>query len=718
MFNGKVGSLILVLLIFGAFMTGCFWGKGDNSPATPAPAVINEPLTSVRFEIALPAENASLRAAAGDVPQVFFELRLLDRSSSSSPVVMLRKQALVSAGDGGFVASVRFENVAVLPAIASMSINGGYLVGADSKQYRIWVGRKDLVAASENVITLVGKGDKSPVDVAVNLLDRLIADPANVANLALPIFEKVDAIVAGLNLNSTTVYDDAYTAYNGAYGVITVPADAEFTPPSGYASLAFPKKDSSVQLVMPSFTAASAAWMILVNRSASSLTPSWSVAKSVSPSLRLSAMPVSEVAESSGSLTPQQRFDLLLRRKFEPSGSMAKLSSLRQSLRPAVSEGSTESFYHVTNSAPETFGTINATCRRVSVHANGRATYFFLDNLDAGMANINIVVDLVRDKWEKSGGIYEKNRQIFGVEPDGVFTSSDVTPVDTTASATYILISRQIFTAGYFYSRDLFPEPNFNQKKIIFLQLPAKTSTSNEYLLAVDMLASTAAHELQHMIHYWQKRSLTAEQYNANAWLDEAMSGYAEHVNGFSIADQNNQPKASQVKQYLELVQSIKTNTWYSSGYSDLTAYAYYGKAYLFGVWLAQNYGTAGVVTGLLNNNQVGDNAIDYFNGSETPSQTYAKFLLALIVNNSDGGFYGFKGLSLNQIYAFRYNLASVTLSGPYSQTVDVSAAGGLGQPVLSQFAAAYVKIINGNGGNVTFNATLPAGVSLFHLQK
>ena len=44
MFNGKVGSLILVLLISGAFMTGCFWGKGDNSPATPAPAVINEPL--------------------------------------------------------------------------------------------------------------------------------------------------------------------------------------------------------------------------------------------------------------------------------------------------------------------------------------------------------------------------------------------------------------------------------------------------------------------------------------------------------------------------------------------------------------------------------------------------------------------------------------------------------------------------------------------------
>lgn len=714
--GSKVGSLILALLIAATFMTGCFFGKDGRSSVTQ-PEVLAEPLTSVRFEISLPAESISLRAAVGDVPQVFFELRLLDRSSSSFPVVILRKQAQVTAGDGGFVASARFENVAVLPAIASMSINGGYLVGADSQQYHIWVGRKDLVAASENVITLVGKGDKSPVDVAVNLLDRLIVVPANVAKLALPIFEKVDGIVAGLNLNSATVYDDAYAAYNAAYGVITVPADAEFAPPADYASLAFPKKDSSVQLLMPSFTAASEAWVVLMNRSSGNLTPSWSAPQSVSGSLRPSVGPVS-AAGSSGSLTPQQRFDLLLRRKFEPSASTTA-SSWRQSLRSAVSEGTREAFFHITNPEPETFGSISATCRRIAVNANGRAAYFFLDDLDSGVANINIIIDLIRDKWERSGGIYEKNRQVFGNEPDGVFTSSDVSSVDLIASATYILISHQIFTAGYFYSKDLFPQTNSNRKKIIFLQLPAKTSTSNEYLLAADMLASTAAHELQHMIHYWQKRTLTAEQYNANDWLDEAMSGYAEHVNGFSLADQNNQSKASQVKQYLEMVQSIKTNTWYSSGDSDATAYAYYGKAYLFGVWLAQNYGTGGVVTGFLNNGQVSDAAIDYLNGGETPSQTYARFLLALRVNDSlDGGFYGFKGLNLNQEYFFRYGLASVVLSGPFSQTVNVSVAGAAGQPVISPYAAAYVKIINGNGGNVSFNATLPTGVSLFHLQK
>lgn len=714
--SGKVGSLVLVLLISVFCMTGCFFNKDGRDSSGTQPPVLTEPLTSVRFEISLPAENSSLRAATGDVPQVFFELRLLNRSSSSSPVVMLRKQAQIVASDSGFIASTLFENVAVLPAIASMSINGGYLVGVDSKQYRVWVGRKDLVAASENVITLVGQGDKSAVDVAVNLLDRLTATPANVATLALPIFEKVDGIVAGLNLSSTTVYDDAYAAYNAAYAPITVPAYVEFTPPADYASLAFPTT-GSVQLVMPSFTAASEAWMIIVNRSAGSLTPSWSVTKSVAPSLRFSAIPDLPAEDSSGSLTAQQRFDLLLRRKFEPSGAMAGPSSLRQSLRLAVSEGSTESFYHVTNPDPETFGTIDATCRRVSVHANGRATYFFLDNLDAGLANINIVVDLVRDKWEKSGGIYEKNRQIFGAEPDGVFTSSDVTSVDTTASATYILISRQIFTAGYFYPKDLFPETSSNRKKIIFLQLPTDTSSFNLYMQAVNMLASTAAHELQHMIHYWQKRSLTADQYNANSWLDEAMSGYAEHANGFSIADQNNQSKTLQVEQYLELVQNVKTNTWYSSGDSNATVNAYYGKAYLFGVWLAQNYGSNGSVQNLLSVQLTEKSAVEAFTG-ESFDKTFAKFMLAMAVNNSAGGIYGFKGLDLTATYSFGDGLSPVTLTGPARRTVSVATAGDFASPAISPYAAAYVNIIDGNGGNVTINATLPTGVSLFQLQK
>lgn len=710
--GSKVGSLILALLIAAAFMTGCFFGKDGRSSVTQ-PAVLTEPLTSVRFEISLPAESISLRAAVGDVPQVFFELRLLDRSSSSFPVVILRKQAQVTAGDGGFVASARFENVAVLPAIASMSINGGYLVGADSQQYRIWVGRKDLVAASENVITLVGKGDKSPVDVAVNLLDRLIVVPANVAKLALPIFEKVDGIVAGLNLNSATVYDDAYAAYNAAYGVITVPADAEFAPPADYASLAFPKKDSSVQLLMPSFTAASEAWVVLMNRSSGNLTPSWSVPIAVSGALRHSAVQSSQESYASSLPSSEElNFHLKLRKFSSPPGSGSFSGSIRPSLRAvAINDNLTFKAYV---SGTTAISTVNARCRYISQLSNGSKTFFFVDVDDLALSGIDSVLSGLDTRWAAAGsGIFDTNRNVFGIESPGTLNSSNLDDFNTNGDI-YILISRKIYTAGYFWATDLYPPTVFaesNHKKIFFLQLSSSLSDLNR---EINDLSATMAHEFQHMIHFWQKRKLL----QPDAWLDEAMSGYAEYINGFRIENQNNQSKALQVNYYFERVNSVRVDKWHLESDTNLVMGAHYGKAFLFGVWLAQNYGSNASVQNLISVQLTEKPAVEAFTG-ESFDKTFAKFMLALAVNDYfNGGIYGFKGLDLTSTYSFGASLSPVTLTGPARRTVSVATAGDSASPAISPYAAAYVKIINGNGGNVSFNATLPTGVSLFHLQK
>ncbi len=713
MANGRVGFLILVLLISVAFMTGCFFGRdGRDSSVTQAPAVSAEPITSVRFEIALPAENSSLRAAVGDVPQVFFELRLLDRSSSSYPVVMLRRQAQVTAGDGGFIASARFENVAVLPAIASMSINGGYLVGADSKQYRVWVGRKDLVAASENVITLVGKGDKSLVDVAVNLLDRLIAAPANVATLALPIFEKVDGIVAGLNLSSTTVYDDAYAAYNAAYAPITVPADAEFTPPSGYASLAFPKKDSSVQLIMPKFAAASEAWVVLMNRSSGNLTPSWSVPKAVAGALRQSAVTSSQESYNSSLPSSEElNFHLNLRKFRSPATFGSVSSSVRPALRPvAVNDDVTFKAYISGSTA---ISTVNARCRFISQMSNGSRTYFFVDMDNLALSGVESILSGLDTKWAAVGsGIFDTNRKIFGTEPPGTFNSSSNDDYNSNGDI-YVLISTKIYTAGYFWAADLYPATVYaesNHKKIFFLQLSSSFSDLNR---EINDLSATMAHEFQHMIHFWQKRKLP----QPDAWLDESMSGYAEYINGFRIESQNNQSKALQANYYFERVNSIRVNKWHLDSDTSLVMSAHYGKAFLFGVWLAQNYGSNGSVQNLLSVQLTEKSAVEAFTG-ESFDKTYAKFMLALAVNDSSGGTYGFKGLDLTATYSFGTGLSAVSLTGPARRTVSVASAGDSASPAISPYAAAYVKIISGNGGNVTVNATLPTGVSLFHIQK
>lgn len=711
---GKYRVGIVFLLAVAAFLAGCFGGSENALSVVPVAAPITTQTTSVRFEIAAPAMAGNLRAETGVVPQVFFELRLLDRNSSTMPVIRMVRQGQAVAESTGYTATARFENVPVLPAVASMSITGGYLAGAGGQNYKIWVGKKDLVAASENTVTLVGSGDKSATDVAVNLLDRLIAAPANVATLALPIFEKVDGIVAGLDLNSSTVYEQALLAYNAAYAPTPVPADAEFMPPSDYASLAYPKKDSSVSLTIPAFAAASEAWVLLINRSASTLTPSWSVSKTVSGSQMAAIISHNHVTNSHSEvfLTSAEQFHRDLRRHGGFSGlRTADTSLVRPSLRSAVSVGSLETFEHITNSSLMTFETITAHCKAVHLHANGRASYIFLDDANSSILNVDAVIAGLSAKWAESGKIHDTDRRVFGNDPEGIFLA-DNTNYDAAASATYILVSSKIYTAGYFYAGDLYVQDHSNRKKIFFLQLPADLSTTNAYKLAIDMLAATAAHEFQHMIHFWQKRSLTLQQYDANAWLDEAMSGYAEHINGFSVAAFNNRSKALDVNNYFAVANRTPVNQWFGNS-------ADYGKAYLFGIWLAQNFGTNdSVSSGLIANNNYADEAIRNFTGKSV-DEVYARFLLALAVNNyQDGGLYGIRALNLATDYAYLYGLANVKLTGPALNPINISLANGTGKPEISAYAAAFIKITNGNGDNVSITATLPTGISLFQLQK
>ncbi|MDD3146482.1 MAG: hypothetical protein PHD82_04190, partial [Candidatus Riflebacteria bacterium] len=331
-------------------------------------------------------------------------------------------------------------------------------------------------------------------------------------------------------------------------------------------------------------------------------------------------------------------------------------------------------------------------------------------DLDSLLPNVDTVIAGLSTKRAESGKIHDTNRRIFGNDPEGLFLADNVN-YDVTASATYILVSRKIFTAGYFYSGDLYIQDHSNWKKIFFLQLPADLTTYNAYKRAINMLAATAAHEFQHMIHYWHKRSLTSQQYDANGWLDEAMSGYAEHINGFSVADRNNQSKATQVNNYFAAVNSTPINQWFGNS-------ADYGKVYLFGTWLAQNFGLNDSVSGLLDGSYYADEAIRNFTGKSV-DEVYARFLLAIAVNNyQDGGLYGIRALDLANEYSFDYGLANVELTGPALNPINISLANEVGEAVISTYAAAFIKIREGNGENVSITATLPIGVSLFQLQK
>jgi len=303
----KVIVILALVVVFGA---GCSRYPAGVGPQSITPQVPREEksLTTVRLVFNGSSDNSSLRPAGA--PEVTFQLKLLDAANASCPVILLQKKTSAELVSDTYQAEAEFVGVPALPALARVEIAGGYIVDTtDSKQYRALVGMKDLVEGVANEISLYGEGSKISADVGVNLLERLVAAPANVATLPVPIVATINSVVAGLDLSATSVYDDALLAFNSEYAQ-AAPADAEFAPPVDYASLAFPKSDSNLSLTVNNFNSLSDVYLVLMNRSASNLTPTWSVARATSSLRANQAVPVAARASQP---TAEQQFHCWLR---------------------------------------------------------------------------------------------------------------------------------------------------------------------------------------------------------------------------------------------------------------------------------------------------------------------------------------------------------------------------------------------------------------------
>ena len=396
---------------------------------------------------------------------------------------------------------------------------------------------------------------------------------------------------------------------------------------------------------------------------------------------------------------PDQQLHGMLRRlektmpRFSAVTSANRVSAQQAAIR-ADFLGQQVSFDVLSGMGTGTKQAVTATCRKITaISGSDIKINFYLDTSVSYNSSVEQLIEDLSTAWAL---IYPTVRATFGTEPPASFNSlgNDIT----------VLISPVVDSAGFFYSGDLYAPSQVvggvsNQRKMFYLQY-------NPTDLSTESLASTMAHEFQHMINFYQRRVNNLEEED---WLNESMSGYAEHVCGYKVST-NNQSKGLQMNQFFADIESMPLviDPWPGE-------HANYGQVYLFGTWLGQQYGTNGSLVNLLTSKNVGIAAVAGVTG-ETFETTFAKWMVALQVNDTTGNVYGYKDSDLRKTYSYAGNLADVTLTGPQTRTNSNIFPYATGLFTVKKFSSAFVEMSGANGA--TLNITLPTGVSSFELHQ
>ncbi len=482
-------------------------------------------------------------------------------------------------------------------------------------------------------------------------------------------------------------------------GSVTV---GEIPVPASYTAVGLPLAATSATIAR--FNALTL--VMLSNRTANSVGATVAVAAGSASLRQASGRPVATARTDVGAGHPEPDQDLQRRlRAVEKSmprpieGRASPGAAVRSTVR-ADTVGQSVQFIMYPGGT-----TLSATCRKVSPIAGQTGnTLYYLDDAAVYDATAQSLINSLDAAWPP---IYQTNRATFGDEPgttfDGLTLGGDIT----------ILLTPSITgsTAGYFYSGDLYAPDRIiggltNQRKMFYMKYnPAQTTVAG--------LSGTMAHEFQHMINFFQRKSLGVDEAD---WLNEAMSGYAEHVNGYGAS--TNQSKALQSRYYLAAV----NRTVLPAGELDESVgwpgnSESYGQVYLFGTWLGQRYGANGSLRGLLTQGTAGRAAVAALTGKPF-DRVVAEWQMALYVNAvGTGSIYGYNDLDLRRTYTFTSPLAPVTLTGPAVTANTGTLPFSTPTLTLAPYTCAYVEITNGpTVGPIT--VTVPATVAAFAIYR
>ncbi|MFP4511139.1 MAG: M30 family zinc metallopeptidase [Spirochaetaceae bacterium] len=194
------------------------------------------------------------------------------------------------------------------------------------------------------------------------------------------------------------------------------------------------------------------------------------------------------------------------------------------------------------------------------------------------------------------------------------------------------------FVAGYFFARDVFQNETSgsdlpgNNRLMVYVHGPAFAERDGSSWALTDFwpseMALTTAHELQHLVHYYQARVRTGRP-SSEVWLDELLSVLSEEL----VAERFQAAVAPGEESFLGprgVPPSVRVpgsdgNPVLNGRLPDFVAYPHrslttwsaadverdYAVSYAFGTWLVRNFGGAGLLPRIYESESSGYEAVE-----------------------------------------------------------------------------------------------------------
>lgn len=399
---------------------------------------------------------------------------------------------------------------------------------------------------------------------------------------------------------------------------------------------------------------------------------------------------------------------------------------------------------------------IPSTCRKV-IAADGKTVNLWVANnawAGGGCTKSRCVsqamLDTLGDRFLKAGAdndIFNASTTIFGAEW-GTHSYGNMISPDNTVTILLADIEGDNSLSGgilgYFYARDNFltsAAATSNQRLLLVLDSvmfanPAGSTWEMTDYWPQEFLA-TLGHEMQHMIHFYQKGVL--REGTSATWLNEMCSLVAEDLlaTRLGIAGPRGIPSSNGTAgspgitagrlgrfnyyDYLSLTRWLEGSVNDSGESNRLNSYAL---NYAFGAYLARNYGGAGFFRNLVQNSygdsRAVDTALSYGGYGEDFASALQKWGAATVLSDrsdapagyryNTGGFIdstvGGATFRLGSINL--YNYAYGGLSGP--RTYTLLPASGAGRYATSNL---IYRLGTGLTGRISQDITVPRGMRL-----